>query len=53
MLCSINPKTTWILTKVFSTSDPNLVALAWTGDELSRGQALNGENFDSEVKFDL
>ena len=32
------PKTTGILTNVFSTSDPNLVALAWTGDELSRGQ---------------
>ena len=27
------PKTTGILTKVFSTSGPNLVALAWTGDE--------------------
>ena len=29
------PKTTGILTKVFSTSGPNLVALARTGDELS------------------
>ena len=38
---------------VFSTSDPNLVALAWTGDELSRRQAQNGVNFDFEVKFDL
>ena len=47
------PKTTGILTKVFSTSDPNLVALAWTGDELSRGQAQNGVNFDFEVIFDL
>ena len=47
------PKTTGILTKVFSTSGPNLVALAWTGDELSRGQARNGVNFDFEVKFDL
>ena len=28
-----------ILTKVFYTSDPNLVILAWTGDELLRGQA--------------
>ena len=27
--------------------------LAWTGDELSRGQAQNGVNFDFEVKFDL
>ena len=47
------PNTTWILTKVFSTSGPNLVALAWTGDELSRGQAQNGVNFYFEVKFDL
>ena len=47
------PKTTRILTKVFSTSGPNLVALAWMGDELSRGQAQNGVNFDFEVKFDL
>ena len=47
------PKTTEILTKVFSTSGPNLVALAWTGDELSRRQAQNGVNFDFEVKFDL
>ena len=46
-------KTTGILTKVFSTSGPNLVALAWTGDELSRRQAQNGVNFDFEVKFDL
>ena len=47
------PKKTGILTKVFSTSDPNFVALTWTGDELSRGQAQNGVNFDFEVKFDL
>ena len=47
------PKTTGILNKVFSTSGPNLVALAWTGDELWRGQAQNGVNFDFEVKFDL
>ena len=47
------PNTTRILTKVFSTSGPNLVALAWTGDELSREQAQNGVNFDFEVKFDL
>ena len=46
-------KTTGILTKVFSTSGPNLVALAWTGDDLSRGQAQNRVNFDFEVKFDL
>ena len=47
------PTTTGILTKVFSASGPNLVALAWTGDELSHGQAQNGVNFDFEVKFDL
>ena len=47
------PKTTGILTKVFSTSGPNLVALARTCDELSHGQAQNGVNFDFEVKFDL
>ena len=47
------PKTTRILNKVFITSGSNLVALAWTGDELSRGQAQNGVNFDFEVKFDL
>ena len=46
-------KTTGFLTKVFSTSGPNLVALAWTGDELSCGQAQNGVKFDFEVKFDL
>ena len=32
-------KTTGILTKVFYTYGPNLVILAWTGDELLRGQA--------------
>ena len=47
------PKTTGILTKVFSTCGPNLVALAWTGDESSCGQAQNGVNFDFEIKFDL
>ena len=32
------PKTIGILTKVFYTYGPNLVILAWTGDELWRGQ---------------
>ena len=32
-------KTIGILTKVFYTYGPNLVILAWSGDELSRGQA--------------
>ena len=47
------PKTVGILTKVFCTSGPNSVVLAWTGDELSCRQARNGVNFDFEVKFDL
>ena len=34
------PKTIGILTKVFYTYGPNLVILAWTGDELSRGQTI-------------
>ena len=48
------PKTRGILTKlhVFCTSGPNLVVLALTGDELSRGQAQNGVSFEFEVKFD-
>ena len=32
------PETKGILTKVFYTYGPNLVILAWTGDELSHGQ---------------
>ena len=44
-------KTTGILTKEFNTSGPNLVALAWTGDELSRGQAQNGVNFDLKLNL--
>ena len=47
------PKTTGILSKAFSTSGPNLMALAWTGDELSCGLAQNGVNIDFEVKFYL
>ena len=47
------PKTIVILTKVFCTSGLNFVVLAWTGDELSHGQAQNGVNFDFEVKFNL
>ena len=47
------PKTIGMLTKVFCTSGPNFVVLAWTGDELSRGQAQNGVNFDFEGQFDL
>ena len=33
------PKTVGILTKVFYTHCPNLMILAWTGDELSRAQS--------------
>ena len=47
------PKTIGILTNVFCTSGPNLVILAWMGDELWCGQAQNGVNFDSDLKFDL
>ena len=39
--------------EVFRSSGPNLVVLAWTGDELSHRQAQNGVNFVFEVKFDL
>ena len=35
------------------TFGPNLVVLAWTGDELSHRPAQNGVNFDFEVKFDF
>ena len=46
-------QTTGILTKLFCNSGPNLVVLAWTGEELMHGQAQNGVNFDFEVKFGL
>ena len=36
------PKLIGILTQVFCTFVPNLVILAWTGDELSCRQAQNG-----------
>ena len=49
----IAPPNNSTLTKVFCTFGRNLVVLAWTGDELSRGQAQNWVNFDFEVKFDL
>ena len=41
------------LTNVFCTSGPNLVVLAWKGDELSHRQAQNGVNFEFEVIFDF
>ena len=47
------PKIIRKLTKIFCTTGPNLVILAWTGDELSRGEAQNGINFYFEVKFYL
>ena len=40
------PKITGILTHVFCTFGPNLVILAWTGDELLCRQAQNGVTFD-------
>ena len=42
-----------ILNKVFCTSGPNLVTLAWTSDKLWCRQAQNRVNFDFQVKFDL
>ena len=47
------PKTIGILTKVFWTSGPNSVVLAWTDDELSGGQVQIGVNFEFEGEFDL
>ena len=47
------PKTIGILIKLFCTSGPNLVILAWMGNELWFGQAQNGVNSEFEVKFDL
>ena len=47
------PKTTGILTKVFCTSGPNLVVLAWRVTSSKYGQAQNMVTFDSEIKFDL
>ena len=47
------PQTTGILTKLFCTPGPNLVVLAWTGEELLSRKAQNGINFDFEVTFDL
>ena len=47
------PKLIGILTQVLRTFGPNLVILAWTGDELSCREAQNGVTFDFEVKFDL
>ena len=47
------PKFIGILTQVFCTFGPNLVVLAWTGDELSCRQAQNWVTFDFGVKFDL
>ena len=44
------PKLIGILTHVFCIFGPNLVILAWTGDELSCRQAQNGVTFDFEVK---
>ena len=57
LLCSrsklIASKTIGILTKVVCTPGPDLVILAWMGDELWCGQAQNGVNLDFYVKFDL
>ena len=47
------PKSLEILNKLFCPSGPNLVTLAWIGDELFCGQAQNGIYLDFQVKFDL
>ena len=52
-LGQLPPKTIGTFTKLFSTSGPNLVILAWMGSELWSGQAQNLVNSDFEVKFDL
>ena len=39
------PKLIGILTQAFCTFGPNLVVLAWTGDELSRREAQKWGNF--------
>ena len=47
------PKIIGMLTMLFCTSGLNMVILALTGDELSRGQAQNGVNFYFEVNLTL
>ena len=42
-----------VLTKLFCTSGPNLLILAWMGGELWRGETQNGVNLVFQVKFDL
>ena len=51
--CSLPASSSAALTNVFCTSDPNLVNLAWMGDELWCGQAQNEVNLDVYLKFDL
>ena len=46
------PKTEIILTNAVCTSGPNLVILAWIGEELCCGQSQNGFNFDFRVNID-
>ena len=46
-------KTVGILTNVFCAPGPNLVILAWMGDELCCGQAQNGVNLDFGLIFHL
>ena len=52
MSSSINPQKSRDLNQCILHLGPNFMVLAWTGDELSCGQAQNGVNFDFEVKFD-
>ena len=51
MSSSINPKSNRDLNQ--GIMQLWFVLLAWTGDELSHGQAQNGVKFYFEIKFDL
>ena len=53
MSSSIKPQNNRDIIKVFSASGPNLMNLTWTADELSRGQAQNGVNFDLKLNLTL
>ena len=47
------PKTIGTLTMGFRSSGPHLVGLPWMKDQLSRGKAQNGVNFDFEINLTL
>ena len=47
------PQTIGTFTKLFHTSGPNLVILAWMGHELWSGQAQNEGNSDFKLNLTL